>query len=174
MRYFLTMVLPDGQWGGLKAVAEAKKFDKMLVESKEMIFHIMHRLADVVKEECGETCRIEIAMGGQSMSIAVDGTLCIKVLYSKVNGQLNADQLVGVDKERLKFMQQKIEVIIAELRELQEGKGELMLCEIEEIQEWVDDVSQRLEEDPELIRRIRNSLVLHKQTIHKLLGREMD
>ena len=57
-----------------------------------------------------------------------------------------------------------------EISDLIDGKGSLLIQEIDAIQQWVDSVSERMEEDPDTVRRVKNGLIMLRMSMMSLKG----
>ena len=89
----------------------------------------------------------------------------------KVKGELSPAELYG----QLELCEGD-DVIDPELRveeidKIIEGKGKKMITELIEVEKWVDSVSERMEEDPELVARVKSGLSMIKVSLCHLIGK---
>ena len=57
-----------------------------------------------------------------------------------------------------------------EISDLIDGKGTLLIREIDAIQQWVGSVSERMEEHPDTLRRVKNGLIMLRVSMMRLKG----
>ena len=154
-----------------KALEAAKKYDYVVIDSKNLIFVVVDKLTKLIEEECTEDEHVEVIIGEISFTIGVGETCIIKYEMLKVKGELSPAELYG----QLELCEGD-EVIDPELRveeidKIIEGKGKKMITELLEVEKWVDSVSERMEEDPELVTRVKSGLSMIKVSLCHLIGK---
>ena len=159
----------DERWA--KALEAAKKYDCVVIDSKNLIFVVADKLSQLIEEECTKDEHVEVNIGEISFTIGVGETRIIKYEMLKVKGELSPAELYG----QLELCEGD-EVIDPELRveeidKIIEGKGKKMITELLEVDKWVDSVSERMEEDPELVARVKSGLSMIKVSLCHLIGK---
>ena len=159
----------DERWE--KALEAAKKYDCVVIDSKNLIFVVVDKLTKLIVEECTEYEHVEVNISDISFTIGVGETCIIKYEMLKVKGELSPAELYG----QLELCEGD-EVIDPELRveeidKIIEGKGKKMITELLEVEKWVDSVSERMEEDPELVARVKSGLSMIKVSLCHLIGK---
>lgn len=159
----------DARWE--KALEAAKKYDCVVIDSKNLIFVVADNLSKLIKEECTDYEHIEISIGEKYFKIGVGETCIIKYELLKVKGELSPAELYG----QLELCED-VDLIDPELRvdeidKIIEGKGKKMITELIEVEKWVDSVSERMEEDPELVARVKSGLSMIKVSLCHLIGK---
>ena len=96
----------------------------------------------------------------------MDGGLVIRFALVYFEGFLPMGVLLG--EEMLDVSD--VTIRSQEISDLIDGKGSLLIQEIDAIQQWVDSVSERMEEDPDTVRRVKNGLIMLKVSMMRLKG----
>lgn len=154
-----------------KALEAAKKYDYVVIDSKNLIFVVVDKLAKLIEEECTEDEHVEVNIRDISFTIGVGETCIIKYEMLKVKGELSPAELYG----QLELCEGDDlidpELRVEEIDKIIEGKGKKMITELLEVEKWVDSVSERMEEDPELVARVKSGLSMIKVSLCHLIGK---
>ena len=152
--------------GWQAALNKAKEMDRYAIVSKSMLFVVADKLCELIKHECSGPADISVKVQDREFSIWVDGGLVIKFALIYFEGLLPVSVLLGEDKLDVS----DVTIRSQEISDLIDGKGTLLIREIDAIQQWVDSVSERMEEDQETVRRVKNGLIMLRVSMMRLKG----
>ena len=152
--------------GWKAALNKAQEMDRYAIVSKSMLFVVADKLCELIKHECSGPADISVKVQDREFSIWVDGGLVIKFHLIYFEGLLPVSVLLG--EEMLDVSD--VTIRSQEISDLIDGKGTLLIREIDAILQWVDSVSERMEEDQETVRRVKNGLIMLRMSMMRLKG----
>lgn len=150
--------------GWQAALNKANEIDLFAVETKRKIFVVADELCELIMKESSSGTNISVTVSEKEFSICVDGVLVIKFLLVWFEGLLPMSVLCGEQELGDSTVRAR------EVNNLIDGKGSMLIREIEAIQQWVTSVSERMEEDPETVRRVKIGLIMLKVCMRRLKG----
>lgn len=152
--------------GWQAALNKAKEMDRYAIVSRNMLFVVTDKLCELIKQECSDKADISVSIKENEFCIYVDEGLVIRFALVYFECLLPVDVLVGDEK----FDMSDVITRSQEINELFDRKGTLLIQEIDAIQQWVDSVSERMEEHPDTLRRVKNGLIMLKVSMMRLKG----
>ena len=152
--------------GWKAALNKAQEMDRYAIVSKSMLFVVADKLCELIKHECSGPADISVKVQDREFSIWVDGGLVIKFALIYFEGWLPIGELLGDEKLDMS----DVTIRSQEISDLIDGKGTLLIQEIDAIQQWVGSVSERMEEHPDTLRRVKNGLIMLKVSMMRLKG----
>ena len=162
MWVLMNMSPENSEWQA--ALKKANEIDLFAVETKRKIFVVADELCELIMKESSSGTNISVTVSEKEFSICVDGGLFIKFLLvwfecMRPMSVLCGEQELGDPTVRAR-----------EVNNLIDGKGSMLIQEIEAIQQWVTSVSERMEEDPDTVRRVKIGLIMLKVSMRRLKG----
>ena len=152
--------------GWQAALNKAQEMDRYAIVSKSIVFVVADKLCELIKHECTDKAAISVSIKEREFSIYVDGGLVIRFALVYFEGFLPMGVLLG---EKMLDVSD-VTIRSQEISDLIDGKGTLLIQEIDAIQQWVGSVSERMEEHPDTLRRVKNGLIMLRVSMMRLKG----